>query len=106
MNETQHKALQASIKHWHENVKRYADGKKMETGSAECACCEYSIKIAGSRMCEVCPIGQYTNSEDCTGTPYYAVVRGLVGPSEMVGWLVALEAGNNPPLYFTGVYEQ
>ena len=106
MNEDQRKALQDSIEHWRRNVERYADGEKMEVGPAECACCEYSIKIAGSRMCEVCPIGQYTDTYDCIGTPYYGVVRGLAEPSELVDWLIELEAGNNPPLYFAGVYEQ
>jgi hypothetical protein len=110
MNEDQRKALQASIEHWRENVERHARGEDMKTGSDYCACCVYSegqVELTGGGdFCSECPIAQYTGEDDCNKTPYYAVIRGVVPPTEMLDWLAELEAGGTPPLLFNEPYRQ
>ena len=109
MNEDQRKALQASIKHWRENVERHAKGEEMKTGADYCACCAYSegqVELAGGEeFCSECPIAQYTGEDDCYRTPYYGVIYGGVAPQTMLDWLVELEAGGNPPLLSKELYK-
>jgi hypothetical protein len=81
----------------------------MEIGAEYCACCEYSAgetKFNNLAFCDKCPIQQYTGEDDCNKTPYYAVIRGKASPTEMLDWLVELEAGGTPPILFNEPYRQ
>jgi len=108
MNVDQRIALQESIEHWRENVARHARGEEMEIGADYCACCIYSVEQAelagGGEFCSECPIAQYTGEDDCYNTPYYEVIHGRVPPTEMLDWLVKLEAGDKPPILINDPY--
>jgi len=61
-------ALQASIKHWEDNVA--ARGvKSVKLGIKECALCEYFGPF-DEPSCVGCPVSERTGLTGCEGTPY------------------------------------
>lgn len=61
-------ALEASIRHWKENLKEATEGFSgdVDTSRRSCALCDRFFDFA----CEGCPIRERTGQPFCLGTPY------------------------------------
>ncbi len=89
-DQTKSEALEASIKHWRENVKAETPDDVL-TGCENCALCAefYSLD------CKGCPVYLRTGGIVCRGSPYdaaYVALRGEwihVNPDDKPAWLAA-----------------
>lgn len=66
-------ALEASIKHWEENVSAKTV-RAASTGARECALCQ--LFLEGS--CKRCPVFERTGQPACRETPYDAASKAYV----------------------------
>ena len=73
MNNEQRTALEASIKHWKDNLKAAKKGKigAIHIGVSTCACCDLYF----DNNCKDCPIYEYTGMSTCGATPYEDVAE-------------------------------
>ena len=100
MNKDQIECLKKSIIHWKENEELEKQGKGIECGVNECACCvKYFGKAIHVIRCYGCPISEYTGRETCLGSPYDSITTELIKPIVMTQWLQDLLDGKNPEIY-------
>ena len=101
--------LEASIKHWQENVAAETPGDA-SVSDGDCALCN------AYQQCAECPVKKYTMAPYCTGTPYYdaayalsewscAVLKGCNGQREREAWRKAAQAELDFLISLRGQYE-
>ena len=75
------KALEASIKHWEENVRRAKFGllNLRHISQSDCALCKLYNQPDNEHRCSTaCPVKRRSGRDFCLGTPYRYVRRALV----------------------------
>lgn len=67
--------IERSIEHWKENVAKAKAGTLVlsDISAAECALCQ------AHEDCEDCPLAEWTEEDDCEGTPWRAIHTALAG---------------------------
>ena len=63
-------ALEASIKHWTDNVEAQRP-QEASTRSSQCALCQHFKDPDGQIDCTECPVMLHTGEESCEYSPYY-----------------------------------
>lgn len=77
MDERTREALEASIRHWEENVKAARPGGA-SCAASECSLCGlFFLPDDDSKTCKGCPIFKHTGGIRCSDTPYVLAALGL-----------------------------
>ena len=93
-------ALDASIRHWWENVRLHDLGVEYGMHSEDCALCQMRQENGATECAMIdnpCPVYKVTECYGCGNTPWLWVVNKQVHPMVMAWWLEDLKAGRAVP---------
>lgn len=63
-------ALQGSIKHWEENVKKVKNGEMPIISVSRCNLCNMFFSFDENETCLLCPVKKVSKEIRCKNTPY------------------------------------
>ena len=69
-------ALEASIKHWEENLQRVQNKELPKVSASDCNLCNLYYKVSPYR-CKDCPISIFVMAPGCLRTPYPEITKVL-----------------------------